>query len=106
MNTIKKMRAGMIMFALAIVLVFTQSAFKSARAPQTWVFTGTLTSQITNPNFYSQTAPSPNDCDAGEPLPCKLVLDESINNRQALVSFMAGKSNDQILNTYAVGTRD
>jgi hypothetical protein len=106
MNKIKKMGAGIMMFVFAIALVFTQSAFKNSRASQTWVFTGTATSQITNANYYSQSAPVPNNCQSSRPLPCKLILDESVNTQQALTNFMSGKTSSQIVNNYAVGTRD
>lgn len=105
MNTIKKMPAGIMMFALAIVLVFTQSAFKSARAPQTWVFTGTSISQITNPDFYSQSAPQPSNCNTASPLPCKVVLNDAIDTHEELEMFLEDKSNSQVL-SYAVGRRN
>jgi hypothetical protein len=105
MNSIKKMGAGIMMFVFAIALVFTQSAFKSSRAPQTWIFTGTATTQVTNANFYSQSAPNPSNCSTSKPLPCKLILDDSVNDHDALVAFMSGKSYSDIINDYAQGTR-
>jgi hypothetical protein len=105
MNTVKKMRAGIMMFVFATLLVFTQSAFKSARAPQTWIFTGTSTAQITNPDFYAQSASQPTNCNTSSPLPCKLVLNDAIDTHEELDMFLDGKSNSQVL-SYAVGRRN
>ena len=105
MNTIKKMRAGIMTSVFALALVFTQSAFKASRAPQNWIFTGTSTSQITNPDFYSQSASQPTSCNTSNPLPCKLVLNDAIDTPEELDMFLDGKTNAQVL-SYAVGRRN
>ena len=95
-NTIKKINVGLLAIVLGLGLVFTQSAFKSTRLVQTWVFTQTNSTNIHDAQNYELNAPQ-DECDALSSYPCKLEVDNSIDTQAKLATYLAGKTNAQIM---------
>lgn len=104
-NALKSVnKFGLLAILLVGIVVFTQSAFKNKeRLAQTWSFTHAVDNDMLNANNYQLNGTPSEECDLTSPLPCQIVVDNSITTPGQLATFLSTKTESQILDDYADG---
>lgn len=102
---LKKINLGLVALVLGFGLIATQSAFTTSRATTFWAYQPNENNNPRDYTKYMHTAnPSAQCTDDNEPLPCVIEVPESVFTPSDLQAFLAGKTDNDILELSAQRT--